>query len=94
MAVRAAGWKIRKAPVLGDQAYGDNTERRDRLHAGGLQYVLSVSPETTVFTTETKFTAPEPRSGPGRKRSHPRPRSCLSGRRAGACGARRGRART
>ena len=73
LAVRAAGWKIGKAPVLGDSAYGDNTELRDRLHAGGLQYVLSVSPETTVFTAETQFTAPEPRSGPGRKSDHPRP---------------------
>jgi SRSO17 transposase len=73
LAVRAAGWKIRKAPVLGDQAYGDNTELRDQLHSQGLQYVLSVSPETTVFSAETKFTVPEPRSGPGRKNNHPRP---------------------
>jgi SRSO17 transposase len=73
LAVRAAGWKIKQAPVLGDQAYGDNTERRDQLHSEGLRYVLSVSPETTVFTSETKFTAPEPRSGPGRKNNHPRP---------------------
>jgi len=35
--------------------------------------VLSVSPETTVFTAQTKFIAPEPRSGPGRRDSHPRP---------------------
>ena len=48
--MRAAGWKVRKAPVLGDQAYGDNTELRDQLHNDALQYVLSVSPETTVFT--------------------------------------------
>ena len=73
LAVRAAGWKLRKAPVLGDQAYGDNTELRDRLHVGGLQYVLSVSPETTVFTSDTEFIAPEPRSGPGRRDNHPRP---------------------
>jgi SRSO17 transposase len=73
LAVRASGWKIRKAPVLGDSAYGDNTELRDKLHAGGLQYVLSVSPEMTVFSAETKFTLPEPRSGPGRKNNHPRP---------------------
>jgi SRSO17 transposase len=73
LALRAAGWKVRKAPVLGDAAYGDNTELRDRLHSEGLQYVLSVSPETTVFTSETQFTAPEPRSGPGRRSPHPRP---------------------
>jgi SRSO17 transposase len=73
LAVRAAGWKIRKAPVLGDQAYGDNTELRDQLHNQDVQYVLSVSPDTTVFSAETKFTVPEPRSGPGRKNTHPRP---------------------
>ena len=32
---RAAGWKVTKAPVLGDCAYGNNTELRDRLHAAG-----------------------------------------------------------
>ena len=73
LAVRAAGWKVGKAPLLGDQAYGDNTELRDQLHAGGLQYVLSVSPETTVFSQETKFVAPQPSSGPGRKSKDPRP---------------------
>jgi SRSO17 transposase len=73
LAVRAAGWKLGTAPVLGDQAYGDNTELRDRLHGEGLQYVLSVSPEMTVFTSETQFIAPEPRSGPGRRSPHPRP---------------------
>ena len=60
LAVRAAGWKVCKAPVLGDQAYGDNTELRDQLHSDALQSVLSVSPETTVFTSETQFIAPEP----------------------------------
>lgn len=73
LAVRAAGWKVKTAPVLGDQAYGDNTELRDRLHGEGLQYVLSVSPETNVFSGDTQFTAPEPRSGPGRRNNHPRP---------------------
>jgi len=73
LARRTAGWKLRKAPVLGDQAYGDNTELRDQLHNDGLQYVLSVSPETNVFSAETKFIAPEPRTGPGRRNNHPRP---------------------
>jgi SRSO17 transposase len=73
LAVRAAGWKIDRAPVLGDRAYGDNTELRDQLHDAGLHYVLSVSPETTVFGADTKFIAPEPRTGPGRRSTHPRP---------------------
>ena len=29
---RAAGWDVPRAPVLGDQAYGDNTVLRERLH--------------------------------------------------------------
>jgi len=74
LAVRAAGWKVAKAPVLGDMAYGNNTELRDKLHATGLQYVLSVSPETTVFTAETAFTLPEQPPGKhGRPPSRPRP---------------------
>ena len=73
LAARAAGWKVRKAPLLGDCAYGDNTELRDQLHREGLQYVLSVSPETTVFTSETQFIASAPRTGPGRRNEHPRP---------------------
>ncbi len=73
LAVRAAGWKVRKTPLLGDQAYGDNTELRDQLHSDALSYVLSISPETTVFTSQTQFIAPEPRSGPGRPSPHPRP---------------------
>ena len=41
---RAAGWEIAPAPVLGDCAYGDNTELRARLDAAGREYVLAVSP--------------------------------------------------
>jgi len=71
LALRAAGWKIKKAPVLGDCAYGNNTELRDHLDEGGLQYVLSVSPQTTVFSQETEFTVPaEPA---GKRASRPRP---------------------
>ena len=74
LAVRAAGWKIGKAPVLGDCAYGDNTELRDKLHGGGLRYVLSVSPETTVFSAETRFAVPEQPAGKrGRPNSSPHP---------------------
>jgi len=40
---RAAGWGIPAAAVLGDCAYGDNTELRERLHDAGREYVLSVS---------------------------------------------------
>jgi SRSO17 transposase len=70
---RAAGWEIAKAPVLGDQAYGDNTVLRERLHHAELEYVLSVGAETKVFTPETTFTVPERQGSTGRPRSRPRP---------------------
>ncbi len=46
---RTAGWALPDAPVLGDCAYGDKTELRTRLEDTGRRYVLSVSPDTTVF---------------------------------------------
>jgi SRSO17 transposase len=75
LALGAAGWKIQRAPVLGDCAYGNNTDLRDRLHDGGLQYLLSVSPETTVFPGETEFTVPTAPASErgGRPASRPRP---------------------
>jgi SRSO17 transposase len=70
---QASGWDIPKAPVLGDQAYGDNTALRERLHDSDLQYVLSVGADTKVFTPETTFTVPEPQGGAGPPYSRPRP---------------------
>jgi SRSO17 transposase len=70
---QAAGWKITKAPVLGDQAYGDNTVLRERLHDSELQYVLSVGAETKVFTPKTTFTVPEHQGGAGPPYSRLRP---------------------
>ena len=72
---RAAGWKVPQAPVLGDCAYGDKTELRARLDAAGREYVLSVSPDTTVFAPETVFEVPEPRGRgrQGRQRTRSRP---------------------
>ena len=69
---RAAGWDVPRAPVLGDQAYGDNTVLRERLHDAELEYVLSVGAETKVFTPET-FTVPEHQGGAGPPYSRPRP---------------------
>ncbi|MGH3602007.1 MAG: IS701 family transposase [Pseudonocardiaceae bacterium] len=62
---RTAGWDVPDAPVLGDCAYGDKTELRTRLDTAGRRYVLSVSPDTTVFAPETVFAIPDPRE-PGR----------------------------
>ena len=55
---RASGWKVPKAPVLGDHAYGENTWLRDRLDAAGSEYVLSVGPKTKVFEHGTSFAVP------------------------------------
>jgi SRSO17 transposase len=71
---RAAGWEIARAPILGDCAYGKNTELRERLSDAGLEYVLSVSEEVSVFAAETVFEVPAPRkAGSGRQKTRPRP---------------------
>jgi SRSO17 transposase len=72
---RAAGFEVPVAPVLGDAAYGDNTELRERLHETGLQYVLSVSAETAVFAPGTAFVVPERKGTTGRPRDRLRPES-------------------
>jgi SRSO17 transposase len=72
---RATGWEVPAAPVLGDAAYGENTELRERLHDAGLQYVLSVSAETTVFAPGIAFHVPECNGATGRPRGRLRPES-------------------
>jgi len=91
LTLRAAGWKVKRAPVLGDCAYGNNTELRDKLHGADLQYVLSVSPETTVFGPETAFAVP---SNEGKDRGrYLRPRPDREQESIGALVARRGETR-
>jgi len=64
---QAAGWAIDWAPVLGDAAYGENTQLRSELDAGGFQYVLSINPETTIFAPGATFHVPDRKPGkPGR----------------------------
>jgi SRSO17 transposase len=70
---RAAGWEVPAAPVLGDAAYGENTELRDRLDEAGSEYVLAVGPTTTVFAPETSFEVPERTGKIGRPRTRPLP---------------------
>ncbi len=55
LVARAAEWKIRRAPVLGDQAYGNDSKLRDRLHADAIDYVLSVAAQADVFDLATVF---------------------------------------
>jgi len=60
---RAAEWKIRRAPVLGDQAYGNDSKLRDRLHADAIDYVLSVAAQADVFDLATVFAIPPAKPG-------------------------------
>lgn len=60
---RAAGWKIRRAPVLGDQAYGNDAKLRTRLHDDGIDYVLSIGGEVLVFDSGTEFKVPPRKPG-------------------------------
>ncbi len=63
LVARAAGWKVRRAPVLGDQAYGNDSKLRARLHDDAVDYVLSVGPESEVFDPDTVFAIPPRKSG-------------------------------
>jgi SRSO17 transposase len=63
---QAASWAIDRAPVLGDAAYGENTQLRSELASSGIQYVLSINPETTMFTPGAVFAVPDRKPGPGR----------------------------
>jgi len=64
---QAAGYAIDRAPVLGDVAYGENTQLRSELDSSGIEYVLSINPETTIFTPGAVFVVPERKPGnPGR----------------------------
>jgi len=56
---QAAGWEIPQAPVLGDAAYGDDAGFRSGVHGAGLDYVVSIKPETTVFGPGTSFAVPD-----------------------------------
>jgi SRSO17 transposase len=63
---QAAGWGLEVAPVLGDEAYGDNTALRERLHQADRPYVLAIGAETTVYAPETTFAVPPRTSSKGR----------------------------
>jgi len=70
---QAAGWEVATAPVLADSAYGDDTAFRSDLHALGLEYLVAVRAQTSVYGPETTFAVP-PRNGTtGRPRTVARP---------------------
>jgi SRSO17 transposase len=70
---QAAGWQLPAAPILADSAYGDDTAFRSNLHALGLEYVVAVRAETSVYGTETSFVVPRRSGRTGRPRTVARP---------------------
>jgi SRSO17 transposase len=70
---RASGWDIGRAPVLGDEAYGENTKLRGELDKADLQYVFSIDRKASVFSAETTFCLPERAGQTGRARTRLRP---------------------
>ena len=62
----AAGWQVPLAPILADQAYGDDTAFRVRLAELELEYVVAVAAHTSVYPPGTKFAVPRRQGGAGR----------------------------
>jgi SRSO17 transposase len=70
---QAAGWQLPAAPILADPAYGDDTAFRTRLAGLGLEYLVAVRAETSVYGPETRFAIPPRTGGAGRPRTVARP---------------------
>jgi SRSO17 transposase len=70
---RAGGWDIARAPVLGDEVYGENTQLRQDLDNAGFQYVFSIDKTASVFAPDTVFVLPERAGETGRRRTRLRP---------------------
>jgi SRSO17 transposase len=70
---QAAGWEVPAAPILADSAYGDDTAFRTSLHESGLDYVVAVRAETSVYGPETIFAVPRRNGMTGRPRTVARP---------------------
>jgi len=70
---RAGGWDVKRAPVLGDEAYGKNTKLRQDLDTAGFQYLFSIDKTASVFAPDTVFCLPERAGQTGRSRTRLRP---------------------
>lgn len=55
LAAEAAKWNIEQVPLLGDQAYGDDSGLRGKLDDLDLGYVLSLGMPAKVFDPDTNF---------------------------------------
>lgn len=68
-----AAWEVPTAPVLADQAYGDDAGFRGRLARVGLEYVVAVRVGTSVYGPETGFAVPARKGPHGPARTVARP---------------------
>jgi SRSO17 transposase len=66
---QAARWQIPLAPILADQAYGDDADLRTGLDELKLEYVLAIGVQTSVYPPGTSFAVPERSSATGRPRT-------------------------
>lgn len=73
LAGEAAGWEIPTAPILADQAYGDNAAFRTGLDEDGFEYLVAVGPQTGIFGPETSFAVRARKGATGRPRTVARP---------------------
>jgi len=73
LCAQAAGWDVPTAPILADQAYGDNTAFRTGLDDAALEYLVAVGPQTGVFGPKTSFAVPARKGATGRPRTVARP---------------------
>ena len=62
----AAGWQIPLAPILADQAYGDDNRFRSQLAELELEYLVAVAANTSVYPAGTAFAVPARQEGRGR----------------------------
>jgi SRSO17 transposase len=63
---QAAAWQVPRAPILADQAYGDDARWRTRLDDERHSYVVAVREATAVYGPETSFVVPARRGPIGR----------------------------
>jgi SRSO17 transposase len=70
---QAAGWEVATAPLLADCAYGEDTAFRNSLSKLGLEYVVAVRAETSVYGPQTSFAVPQRKGTTGRPRTVARP---------------------
>jgi SRSO17 transposase len=69
LVAEAAGWRIPLAPIVADQAYGDDSDFRSRLAELELEYVVAVAAHTSVYPSGTTFAVPARAEAAGRPAS-------------------------